>query len=311
MNVETSAALISVNDFAHSLLSIAKPLTAFDMPLLDAHGATLAEDIFAGERLVLRKGSPIGSKQIGLAASIGLAALPTQPHPRVVVISAGDDLIEPGQKLDGESEEYETNSWLLTTSVKEAGGLAFRVHAIAKNAAQLKDLIEDQLVRADLVLISGESHDGSFQLIESVLRELGTIKSVLPALESSAKHCFGTIGEDATPVIALPGDPIAAFLSSELFVRPMIRRAIGATNIYRPVIKSTITAPVESPIGTTSLIRATLSNSAQGEGRVTPLSHQDEIFTLSDAHALIALPADSPGALEGELVDVMVLDSVS
>jgi molybdopterin biosynthesis enzyme len=89
----------SVEELLAKLLEISAPLAPFDMPLLDAHGATLASDIYAGERLVLRSGSRIRSTQIGLAASIGLNRLPTLPHPRVVVISAGDDLVEPGQVL--------------------------------------------------------------------------------------------------------------------------------------------------------------------------------------------------------------------
>ncbi|MCF8535152.1 MAG: hypothetical protein K9F92_03115, partial [Candidatus Nanopelagicaceae bacterium] len=102
-----------VDEFLTSLIAICKPLEAFDMPLLDAHGATLASDVHAGERLVLREGTRIRATQIGLAASIGLDHLPTRPHPRVVVLSAGPDLVEPGKPLTG-TEEFETNSWLLT-----------------------------------------------------------------------------------------------------------------------------------------------------------------------------------------------------
>ena len=289
------------------LLEISSPLTPFDMPLLDAHGATLAEDIYAGERLVLRKGSRIRSTQIGLAASIGLASLPTQPHPRVVVISAGDDLVEPGQKLETEQDEFETNSWMLSTAVKEAGAVGYRVHAIPENHAQLKDVIEDQLVRADLIVISGESRDGSFDLIESVLRELGDITSVTPGIEGTSSHSFGTIGPDKVPVINLPGEPIAAFLSCEVFVRPMIRKMLGVSNIFRPTMKAKITADVQSAIGVTSFVRATVESDSSGSS-VTPLSDQAELFTLSDAHALIAIHADSPGALKGESVEIMVLD---
>jgi molybdopterin biosynthesis enzyme len=309
---EVTVSQMSVSAMAEALLEIARPLAAFDMPLLDAHGATLAEDIYAGERLVLRKGSRIRSTQIGLAASIGLSRLPTQPHPRVVVISAGDDLVEPGQDLTTDSEEFEANSWMLTTAVKEAGAMGYRVHAIPENHDQLKAVIEDQLVRADLIVISGESHDGSVELIEAVLRELGTITSVIPGFEGSARHNFGTIGEDKVPVLTLPGDTVAAFLSCELFIRPMIRRMLGAVNIYRPTIKATISTNVESPIGLTSLVRATLSATGEDGARtVTPLPHQDQLYTLSDAHALIAIPADSPGALLGEVVDVLVLDRQS
>ncbi len=297
---------VGVNEFLTRLLEISAPLESFDMPLLDAHGATLAEDIYAGTRHVLKKGSRIRSTQIGLAASIGLDHLPTRPHPRVVVISAGDDLVEPGNRLEGSDDEYESNSWMLTTAVKEAGAMGYRVHSIPENHEQLKRVVEDQLVRADLIVISGESHDESFDLITAVLSELGEIATVLPNIENSGRHNFGTIGPDKTPVITLPGDAISAYLSAELFVRPMIRTMLGAVNIHRTILKAKLTSHVESPIGSTSLIRASLQ---QGDGlTATPLAEQETLATLSDAQGLIAIAADSPGATKGEIVDVMVLE---
>jgi molybdopterin biosynthesis enzyme len=297
---------LGVNEFLTQLLEISHPLESFDMPLLDAHGATLAEDIYAGSRHVLKKGSRIRSTQIGLAASIGLDHLPTRPHPRVVVISAGDDLVEPGNRLQDSEDEFESNSWMLTTAVKEAGAMGYRVHSIPENHEQLKLVIEDQLVRADLVVISGESHDESFDLITSVLNELGEVQTVIPNIENSGRHNFGTIGPDKTPVITLPGDPISAYLSAELFVRPMIRTMLGAVNIHRTILRAQLTENVESPIGTTSLIRASLSQG--GQLLVTPLLEQETLATLSDAQGLIAIAADSPGALKDEIVDVMVLE---
>jgi len=297
---------MSVSAFLAQLLEISHPLESFDMPLLDAHGATLAEDIFAGERHVLKKGSRIRSTQIGLAASIGLDHLPTRPHPRVVVISAGDDLVEPGKRLEDSEDEFECNSWMLTTAVKEAGAMGYRVHSIPENHEQLKLVIEDQLVRADLVVISGESHDESFDLITAVLNELGEVTTVIPNIENSSRHNFGTIGPDKTPVITLPGDAISAYLSAELFVRPMIRTMLGAANIHRTVLKAKLTANVESPIGFTSLVRASLEQ--KDSLTVTPLTEQETLATLSDAQGLIAIASDSPGATKGEIVDVMVLE---
>jgi molybdopterin biosynthesis enzyme len=297
---------IGVNDFLTKLLEISAPLESFDMPLLDAHGATLAEDIYAGSRHVLKKGSRIRSTQIGLAASIGLDHLPTRPHPRVVVISAGDDLVEPGNRLENAEDEFESNSWMLTTAVKEAGAMGYRVHSIPENHEELKLVIEDQLVRADLVVISGESHDESFDLITSVLRELGEVSTVFPNIENSGRHNFGTIGPDKTPVITLPGDPISAYLSAELFVRPMIRKMLGAANLHRTILKAKLTEDVSSPIGETSLVRASLQQADSLS--VTPLHDQDTLATLSDAQGLIAIAADSPGSVKGEIVDVMVLE---
>ena len=294
-----------VDEFLTSLLAICKPLEPFEMPLLDAHGATLAEDIYAGERLVLRSGTRIRSTQIGLAASIGRDHLPTRPHPRVVVLSAGPDLVEPGQPLKNPSDEYETNSWLLTTAVREVGAVAYRVHSIPDDEAELQKVIEDQLVRADLIIISGERNDDSFDLISRTLAGLGAITTVDIAIEASGRHNFGTIGPDKTPVVTLPGDPIAAYISFELFVRPMIRTMLGAATIHRPSVKAALEKPVGSAPGMRSYIRAILADDGKS---VIPLADQDEQSTLSDANAFIAISETETSLKTGDQVTVVVLE---
>ena len=293
-----------VDEFLTSLLAICKPLDSFEMPLLDAHGATLSQDVFAGERLVMKSGSRIRSTQIGLAASIGLDHLPTRPHPRVVVMSAGPDLVEPGKTLKND-EEFETNSWMLTTAVREVGAVAYRVHSIPDDEAQLQNLIEDQLVRADLIIISGERHDDSFDLITRTISNMGEITTVEMAIEMSGRHNFGLIGPDKTPIITLPGDPIAAYISFELFVRPMIRTMLGAATIHRPSVKAKLEKAIESSEGMRSYIRAALSEDGKS---VTPLSHQEEISTLSDASAFIAVGEKDVNLKAGDEVNVVVLE---
>lgn len=294
-----------VDEFLSSLLAICKPLDPFEMPLLDAHGATLAEDIFAGDRLVLKAGARIRSTQIGLAASIGRDHLPTRPHPRVVVLSAGPDLVEPGQPLKNNNDEYETNSWLLTTAVREVGAVAYRVHSIPDDEAQLQKVIEDQLVRADLIIISGERHDDSFDLITRTLSNLGEISTVDLAIEASGRHNFGTIGPDKIPVVTLPGDPIASYISFELFVRPMIRTMLGASTIHRPSVKAALEKPIESAPGMRSYIRGVLAEDGKS---VVPLANQDEQSTLSDANAFIAVPENETALKTGDQVTVVVLE---
>ena len=293
-----------VDEVLTSLLELCQPLEPFDMPLLDAHDATLAEDVYAGERLVMKAGSRIRSTQIGLAASIGLDHLPTRPHPRVVVISAGPDLVEPGVPLKSD-EEYETNSWLLTTAVREVGAVAYRVHSIPDDEAQLQSVIEDQLVRADLIIISGERHDDSFDLITRTLTKMGEIKTVEIAIESSGRHNFGTIGPDKVPVITLPGDPIAAYISFELLVRPMIRTMLGAATIHRPSVKAALEKPIASAPGVRSYIRAILAEDGKS---VVPLENQDEQSTLSDANAFIAVSESDTSLKTGDQVTVVVLE---
>ena len=294
-----------VDEFLTALLSIVQPLAPLDLPLLDAHGATLAEDIFAGERLVLKSGSPIRSTTIGLAASIGRGHLPTRPHPRVVIISAGPDLIEPGNSLTG-SQEYETNSWQLTTIVREIGGVAFRVHSIPDNEEELKDVVEDQLVRADLIVLSGERKDDSFDLITKALNQLGEVKVVDLDLQNSGHFNFGTIGPDKTPVVTLPGDPISAYVAMQLFVRPMIRTMIGAKEVYCPSVKAKLERDFMGNNSGRNYLMALLSDDSAS---VSIFNEQDDFVSLAAANSLVSVnEGDSLKA--GDSVTVVILPRI-
>ena len=299
--------ILTVKQLQERLLELAKPLAALDLPLLDSHGATLANDLLVDEQLAIKNGQQIGSTQIALAASLGLDRLPARPHPRVVIISAGDDLVEPGSKLAKDDDEFESNSWFLTTFMREAGAHAFRVHTIPETAEQLKLVIEDQLVRSDLIVISGESKDESFDLITSVISQLGEIKVVTPNLNESGKHSYGLIGPDKTPVITLPGDPIANYLSAEIFIRPMILKMLARTQIHRQNKKVKLSKALVLNSDKATYVRAKLN----AEGQVTPLANQESLATISDADCLIALFEKSKKLSAGDLVDLVMINRVS
>ncbi len=294
---------ISVAQFQERLLELAQPLTPLDLPLLDAHGATLSSNLMVDDQLLLKTGDRIGAAQIGLAASLGLDRLPCRPHPRVVIISAGDDLVEPGSKLADDEDEFESNSWFLTTFVREIGAHAFRVHTIAQTTEVLKLIVEDQLVRADLIVISGESKDESFELINSVISSLGEVTTVVPNLAESGKHSYGTIGPDKTPVIALPGEPLANYLSAELFIRPMILKMLGYRSIYRNSKKMKLDFEVVGTEGKANYIRGKVT----GEKEITLLPNQGAISTISTTDCLIYLPEKSERLGKGDSAEVIFL----
>jgi molybdopterin biosynthesis enzyme len=294
---------ISVAQFQEKLLELAQPLTPLDLPLLDAHGATLSSNLMVDDQLLLKTGDRIGATQIGLAASLGLDRLPCRPHPRVVIISAGDDLVEPGSKLADDGDEFESNSWFLTTFVREIGAHAFRVHTIAQTKEVLKLIVEDQLVRADLIVISGESKDESFELINSVISSLGKVTTVVPNLAESGKHSYGSIGPDKTPVIALPGEPLANYLSAELFIRPMILKMLGYRSIYRNSKKMKLDFEVVGTEGKVNYIRGKVGS----EKEITLLSNQSSISTISTTDCLIYLPEKTEKLGKGESAEVIFL----
>ena len=295
--------LISVAQFQEKLLELAQPLAAIDLPLLDAHGATLASNLMVDDQLLLQSGDRIGSTQIGLAASLGLDRLPCRPHPRVVIISAGDDLVEPGSALATEDDEFESNSWFLTTFVREIGAHAFRVHTIPETHEALKLIVEDQLVRADLIVISGESHDESFELINSVISDLGEIQTVKPNLAESSKHSFGLIGPDKTPVLALPGDPIGNYLSAELFLRPIILKMLGHRSIYRSSKKVKMVEDISGSANQANYLRAKIN----GDNEVNILKNQSAIATISAANCLVYLSEKNEKISKGEMAEVIFL----
>ena len=295
---------VSVAQMYERLLELAQPLTPLDLPLLDAHGATMASDLLVDEQVVIKSATKINSTQIALAASLGLDRLPCRPHPRVVIISAGDDLVEPGSKLATSEDEFESNSWFLTTFMKETGAHAFRVHTIPETSEELRVIVEDQLVRADLIVISGESRDESFELINSVVSQLGEIKTIIPNLAESGKHSYGLIGPDKTPVITLPGDPIGNFLSAEIFIRPMILKMLAINEINRPSKKVKLTKEINIEQGRANYIRGVITET----GSVEPLSDQESITTLSQANCLITLGEKDSKFKVGDLVNVIMIN---
>lgn len=152
-------------------------------------------------------------------------------------------------------------------------------------------------------------HDESFDLIHGVLTSLGEVRAVLPLIEGSGRHAFGQIGPDKTPVVALPGDPISAYISNELFIRPMIRSMMGLHDIHRPVIRATLTNEITSESGKHSFIRSIFQSQSNSEKRiVTALEEQNSLLTLSDATGLIVLTDSMTGAKPGDEVDVLLIE---
>ena len=295
---------LSVAQMYERLLELATPLAALDLPLLDAHGATMASDLLLDEKVAIKSGTKINSTQIALAASLGLDRLPCRPHPRVVIISAGDDLVEPGSKLADEDDEFESNSWFLTTLMKETGAHAFRVHTIPETSEELKLIVEDQLVRADLIVISGESGDESFELINSVLSHLGQMTTIIPNLAESGKHNYGVIGPDKTPIVTLPGDPIGNFLSAEIFIRPMVLKMLAMSEINRATKKLKLNKDINPVQEKANYIRGKINS----DGSVEPLENQELISTLSLADCLITLGEKDKKLSAGDSVNVIMIN---
>ena len=261
-------------------------------------------EIAAGET-VLPAGTHLGAPQIGLAAGVGRARLVVRPRPRVVVLSTGNELVEPGTPV-GAGQHPDSNSLALTTAAIEAGAIAYRVGIVRDDSRSLFDTIEDQLVRADVIVLSAGYSLASYDAVREVLSRLGKVAFQDVAMTPGTMHGFGTIGPDATPVFGLPGDAVGAQVSFEAFVRPALRRMLGVPQISRPLVSARSGADLSSPPGRRSFLRAHLEVK-DGAYVVTPVQSSG-VAGLSKANALAVVPESVEHVPAGSAVQVVVLE---
>ncbi|MEV7284287.1 gephyrin-like molybdotransferase Glp [Streptomyces sp. NPDC093252] len=277
-----------------------------------AHVRAQGSDVRAGAR-ALEAGTVLGPPQIALLAAIGRGTVRVRPRPRVVVMSTGSELVQPDEQL-GSGQIYDSNSFALTAAARDAGAIAYRVGAVADDADTLRTTIEDQLVRADLMVTTGGVSVGAYDVVKEALShvadedEAGSgIDFRKLAMQPGKPQGFGSIGPDHTPLLALPGNPVSSYVSFELFVRPAIRTLMGLPDVHRPRTRARVTAPeaLTSPKGRRQFLRATHG----ADGTVTPVggSGSHLIAALAHADALIVVPEDTERVEPGAEVDVVLL----
>ena len=279
-------------------------------PSQGQHIRYAGEEVKVGD-LLLRRGEVIGPRQLGLLAAMGMARVPTAPRPRVVVMSTGSELVEPGRPL-GRDSIYDANSYLLAAAVRAHGGVAYRVPASSDDPAAFTEALGDQLLRADLVVTSGGVSKGTHDVVKEVLSELGTVEFLEVAMQPGKPQGFGVVGEDETPIFTLPGNPVSAYVSFEMFVVPAMRKLTGHVEVHRSLTLATTDEPLRSMRGRRQLLRAKVSRDGRGL-RATPVGGPGShlIAGLARADALIVLAEDVTRVEKGEQVPVLLLDGSS
>ncbi|MEU5158692.1 gephyrin-like molybdotransferase Glp [Streptomyces sp. NPDC020875] len=289
-----------------------------------AHVRARGSDVSAGD-LALARGTVLGAPQIGLLAAIGRGTVRVRPRPRVVVLSTGSELVQPGEAL-GEGQIYDSNSFALAAAAREAGAIAYRVGAVTDDADILRATIEDQLVRADLVVTTGGVSVGAYDVVKEALSDVGAdgadgsgdggdsvasgsgVDFRTLAMQPGKPQGFGTVGPDHTPLLALPGNPVSSYVSFELFVRPVVRTLMGMAEIHRPRARARLAAdaPLRSPEGRRQFLRGAYD---PGAGTVAPVGGAGSHLVAALAHAdcLIVVPEADTSVAPGDEVEVVLL----
>ncbi|MER5632260.1 gephyrin-like molybdotransferase Glp [Streptomyces nitrosporeus] len=287
-----------------------------------AHVRAKGSDVRPGD-LALRAGTVLGPAQIGLLAAIGRPSVKVRPRPRVVVLSTGSELAQPGEELSG-GQIYDSNSFALTAAARDAGAIAYRVPAVADDAESLRATIEDQLIRADILVTTGGVSVGAYDVVKEALSSVGErpaqetgdgddgpaggVDFRRLAMQPGKPQGFGAIGPDHTPLLALPGNPVSSYVSFELFVRPAIRTLMGLEDVHRPRVRAALDVqePLSSPSGKRQFLRGRYDAEA---GTVTPVGGPGShlVAALAQADALIVLPEDMTSAAPGTPAEVILL----
>jgi len=267
------------------------------------------EDAKAGEVLVTA-GTRLKPMHVAVIAAAGRGSVLVRPRPRVVVLSTGNELAEPGTPLVP-GRIWDSNSFMLAAAAREAGGLACRQAILPDHPDEVLPAIEDQLVRADLMVTTGGvSMGGEHDVIKAALQQLGTITFRKVAMQPGMPQGFGTIALPAAggrvPIFTLPGNPVSAYVSFQVFTRPAIAALQGYHEPGLEKVQAELTGPLRSPPGRRSFLRGVLD---QARTRVTPLTGQGshQIATLGKANALVVVPEWVVQMSEGDTAEVLVL----
>ena len=255
-------------------------------------------DVVAGEE-VLPAGAVLGPAQLGVAAAVGYAELPVHRPARVLVLSTGSELVMPGTPLK-HGQIYESNGTMLAAAVREAGGEAQLMHFVPDDVAALEAALAPRLPGIDLLVTSGGVSAGAYEVVKSAMARHGVDFSRV-AMNPGTPQGVGRYR--GVPVAAMPGNPVSASVSFEVFVRPALRAAMRLPG-QRPRAIARLTEALESPAAKRQFRRGTFDPAA---GTVTPVGGPGShlLGALARSNCLIDIPETTTHLKADEQVVVL------
>jgi putative molybdopterin biosynthesis protein len=276
-------------------------------------------DIARGETL-LRKGTPIGSREIGMLAACGLAAVDVVRRPRVAVLSTGDELVEPGQPLRP-AGVYDSNAAILAAAIVEAGGDPVPFGAFPDEERALELAMRKALDSCDMVVLSGGTSKGAGDLSHRIVSRLGPPGILVHgvALKPGKPLCLAVIADK--PLIVLPGFPTSAIFTFHAFVAPVIRARVGLPPEAARTVSARVPVRIASELGRQEFVLVSLVGSddgqiafptGKGSGAVTAFSQADGFLAIDALASALDAEESAEVTLIGEAArapDLVIMGS--
>lgn len=265
------------------------------------HIRRAGEDVAPGTT-VLRQGQVVTPAVLGLAAALGIAELRVVPRQRVLVISTGSELVTPGTALRP-GQIYESNSIMLAGAVRDAGAELVGVATAEDEVAQFSSIIDRYAGDADLIITSGGVSAGAYEVVKDAFGREGDqgVEFVKVAMQPGMPQGVGRVA--GATIVTLPGNPVSALVSFEVFIRPALRRAMGLPDPDRPLRTAVLAESLTSPRGKRQFRRAVLGDDASAVTSYgPPASHH--LRWLASANGLLDIPEDVVEVPEGTQLQV-------
>ncbi|MCC9175936.1 molybdopterin molybdotransferase MoeA [Arthrobacter sp. zg-Y179] len=258
-------------------------------------------DIAAGTP-ALPAGAVLGPLQLGLLAALGLDRVTVRARPRVLLLTTGDEVIEPGMPL-GPGQIHDANTTLLRSSLQEAGAEVLRSRILADSPQEFTDRLRADIAAdtPDLVLTSGGISKGAYEVVRQGLAAQDTA-FLSVAMQPGGPQGIGTV--DGVPFLGFPGNPVSSLVSFEMFLRPALSAVTGAPR-PRAEVPARLTAPLGSPAGKHQVRRGRYT-----AGTVEPVGGPGShlVHALASSNALISVPVGTEHLEAGAEVTVLLLE---
>ncbi len=293
------------HDAAHEpALAAAEPLVAIFVaqgPAINVREA--GEDLRAGT-VALVAGTALRPAELGVLASLGYGHVRAHRRPQVAIVSTGDEVVPPGQPL-APGQIRDSNSTTLAALVRRYGGVP-RLLGVARDTVAELTATLVAARDADLILTSGGVSMGDYDMVKDVLRAEGRIDIWQVRMKPGKPLAYGQLG--GKPFLGLPGNPVAAYVSFELFARPIILRQLGHAVLDKPTIRARLAERVRNGGGRQHYVRALVTAGPDGP-IVRPTGEQGSgvLTALTRANGLLVIPEGVEALAADALVEVEML----